>query len=174
MENDITFPTTFIREDLIFSFKSLCLANNFVHIPNVVNIYRVREESVSHTDNNNIDLEPFLNKWTKVIIEGVKFFDEFMNSIDFLAKHPELRYGVIDHYVQENISWYMTRLFVRIPPYELDARLRELFSVNPEDNVTLTSYIFSALNMYRIYLIQSNQKIAQLQQKIKELQEAIH
>lgn len=167
MENNIRFPTTLTREDIMFCFQCLCLAKKYVRIPNIVNIYRLREESQSHS--NKIVLDKHMNKWGKDIIEGVKFMDQFMNSIDVLAKNPELRYAAIDHFMQEELDWYMMGIYNQVPPYAIDDILRNLFSIKSEENSALMSYVFSSMNIYRLNLIRAQRQIAQLQQQNKEL-----
>ena len=167
IENNIEFPAIMTRDDLMFCFQCFCLAKKYVRIPNIVNIYRLRDDSHSHP--KDLILDKHMNKWVNDIIEGVKFMDTFMNNIDVLAKNPELRYAAIDHFMQEELNWYMNGIYSKVPPHVLDGILRNLFSTGSNDNSALMSYIFNSMNVYRLNLIRLQQQVAQLQQQNKEL-----
>ena len=76
IENQIKFPRMAYYEDLVFCFKCLCLAKNYVRVPNVANIIRIRHNSASQQTG---EPQQVLERWLNVVIEGTKTIDEFMN-----------------------------------------------------------------------------------------------
>ena len=92
LENNIKFPEGMrVRDDTLFSFYCVCLADKIVHVPNIVNIYRMRNDSLAN-DKVNVQLDKYLNKWLTDIIEFVRNIEKFMNKIDFFNKNPEYKY----------------------------------------------------------------------------------
>ncbi len=156
IENNIYFPQTMpARDDIMFCFQCLCLAENYVRVPNIVNIYRFQDASQSRS--KQIILDKHMNKWLKDMIEGVKFLDKFMNSVEILLKRPDLRYAVIDRFIQEGLDWYMRGIYNQVPPHALDDILKKFFSQSKDDSAFM-SYIFNSMNVYRNNLIRSQQQ----------------
>ena len=166
VENMIEFPKIKIaREDAIFCFYCVILAKNYVRIPNVVNIYRVRNDSISH---EKLSPDKHLRKYWNDIIANFKLMDDFMSKIDFFVQHPEYKYLPLDLFMQQDLNFTAT-LYEKIPPYQLDSILREELNENSQNNTALTSYMFSALNMFRLKLINAQKQIKQLNEEINSL-----
>ena len=163
-ENYIEFPDYKIADDMIFCFYCLCLAKNYVRIPNVFNIFRTRNDSFFR---RQISLEEESKKWVKIIAEGTRLMDNFMKKIDYFKEHPEFRFMVIDFFVNENINW-MNQIFATIPVYKLDSIIRKELSNDLNENLALTSYLFNRMAIYRLQLSQANKQILLLQKELEE------
>ena len=169
VKNDITFPNWPTADDTIFCFKCLCLAKNYVRIPSITNIYRIRDDSLT---NKNLQLDKYIHRWLNITIEGTRIIDNFMNEIDFFKEHSELKYIAMDFFIREKLNWFY-RVYKGNVPYKVDPFLRKEFSVDPENNIALMSYLFNTVNIYNIHFGNQRRKILQLQQQIKELQKKI-
>lgn len=101
IDNGIEFPAIPYYEDLIFCFKSLCLAKNYVRAPFVVNIIRVRPNSASKGGGERV-----LDKWLKVFVEGFNEMDRFMRGRELFERNPKLR--------QMELSFFAERCFETI------------------------------------------------------------
>lgn len=87
-KNCLEFPVLKIADDMLFSFYCLCLAENYVRIPNIFNLYRVRKDSVSQDLKSN---ENLLRRTFRIIIEGTALLDNFMSELDFFKQHGEFK-----------------------------------------------------------------------------------
>lgn len=104
VENNLTFPTIHNCEDMIFHFKCLCLAKNYVRIPNITYIYRKdRKNSASHVDT---DSERLIELWLSIVIDGVNILNEFMDGLE-IFQDEQLRYNVTDFYMMINLNSIM-------------------------------------------------------------------
>ena len=63
---------------------------------------------------------------------------------------------------------HLMQIYAQIPAHALDELLRKEFSSG--DNVALTSFVFSAMNVYRLQLMQSQQHIAELEAALQNRQ----
>ena len=163
-ENYIEFPDYKIADDMMFCFFCMCLAKRYVRIPNVINVYRVRKDSFIHKQTS---VEEYLKKCIKMITEGVKIMDDFMNDMDYFMKYPEYKYMVINFFVHEHFNW-LNKIYTQNLPYKIDSLLRNEFAINPHHNIALTSYLFNISNIYRLKLSQAQQQILILQKKLQE------
>ena len=74
IENEIMLPDA-VAQDMLFTMCSLCCAKRYVVVPNVINFYRVRENSVT---TEKIDFPARLRKWLKVILVDIEYLNEFL------------------------------------------------------------------------------------------------
>ena len=170
IENNIEFPAVMTRDDIMYCFQCLVLAKRYVRIPNVVNVYRIREVSHSHT-HKDIKFEEYMNKWMSDIIEGVKFMDKFMSKVEFFIKNPKYRYIAIEHFMQEELEWYMVPIYSHRSPISFDLFLKKLFENNSDP--ALTAYIFSAMNVYRLKLVKCQKQVIALKKQNEALQKKV-
>lgn len=75
IENKIEFPQIKFSEDMIFCFKCMCLAKNYIRVPFVTNIHRVRANSVSQKFS--------VRDWLGVTLNVIENIDDFMNKNNF-------------------------------------------------------------------------------------------
>ena len=77
IQNKIYFPDMRLTEDLVFCFNCLCVAKNYLRVPDVTNIYRMNSQSVSKKVMASRD---GVKLWLSSISEGIarieKFFDD--------------------------------------------------------------------------------------------------
>lgn len=146
IENKIKFPQMTAYEDFVFMFCCLVSAKNYVRVPFVNYHYRIREGSLSHDAPGSI-------RSTQNLIEAVKVMDNFMREREFFVKNHQYRYAILDFFVQLHLDAISKNLFItsNFELSEVYAFFSEnVFAKNPEDNVALTSYLFVALNVYKL------------------------
>ena len=142
VKNNINFPKLKMSEDMIFCFKCLCLAKNYVRIPNITNIYRARQNSMMR---NNSDLETEMNKWISVIVDGSNLLDEFMNTIKFFNDNLESRYLVMDFFIKQHFG-FIKNLLSNLKPHEIEYFVYKYLAKNKISSPALTAYLFSNSN----------------------------
>ena len=78
LSNEIYFPQIKFSEDMLFCFKCMCLAENYIRVPFVANIHRMRKNSVSK---NSVESDEGTADWLKVILNILEEIEIFLNKI---------------------------------------------------------------------------------------------
>ena len=154
LRNEIKMPDA-VAQDMTFTICELCSAKKYVVVPNVVNFYRVRQNSVS---SEQINARQLIKKWLRSVQHGVRYLDKFLGDNEFFARRPDLKYTVFDAFVSE-MSSHLLGIYARVPAPALDELLRKEFADG--DNVALMSFIFSFMNVQRIQQLQTQLKVNQ-------------
>ncbi|MBR1578992.1 MAG: glycosyltransferase [Selenomonadaceae bacterium] len=165
-KNSLEFPVIKIADDMLFSFYCLCLADKYVRIPNVFNLYRARQDSVSQDISSG---EQLFRRTFRIILEGTTLLDKFMSELDFFKQHGEFKYAAINFFVQNHFS-YTLGLCSQLPPHAIEKILHEEFAAEMGNNAELISYLFHLSNIQQAQLIQTNQQLAGLRQQYDALQ----
>ena len=92
IENKIDFPQMRFSEDMVFCFKCLCLAKNYLRVPFVTNIHRINQNSVSQ---KILPTEQGVNIWLGILAKVAALIDDFMDRLEFFKANPEIRYDVL-------------------------------------------------------------------------------
>lgn len=79
LENKIDFPHMKFSEDMLFCFKCLCLAKNYIRVPFAANIRRLRADSQSR---RYIEPNEGANEWLGVILKILEELEDFLKTID--------------------------------------------------------------------------------------------
>ena len=169
IKNDIQFPNWPTADDTIFCFKCLCLAKNYVRIPDITYIYRLRDDSLT---NKTLQVEKYLHRWLRIVVEGTAILDDFTNKFEIFVEKPELKYAVIDFFIQEKLNW-IYKIYPESTILKIYNLLHKEFDEYGED-AALMAYMFNIMNIYRIRLMRSEQYVAHYQQQLKELQQKIN
>lgn len=162
IKNNIKFCDIF-AEDMLFSICELCAAKKYVVVPNAVYYYRTKRSGSTMT--MRLEIAKQLHRQIKALTEGVEYLDKFLSDNEFFVRRPDLKYMLFDAFVSE-MSSHLLGIYARVPAPALDELLRKEFG---GDNVALTSFIFNAMNIYRLQLMQSQQRIAALETELKRL-----
>lgn len=155
IENEIEFPNMIIADDVMFMFYCVCLSKKFVRVPNIFNIYRYRKDSFS---NDRTSTNKIIHNWVSVMINGTKYLDKFMSEEKFFIDNPNYKYMVLDYFVQKHLS-YTASVYAQVPAYEFYDEVKKEFAKNPNENVTLITHLYNVAEMYRLQLIQLQQRI---------------
>lgn len=162
IEDELTMTNT-PGQDLFFTACVICSAKNFVRVPNVVNYYRIRENSIS---TEKMDIARLFIKWLRALKIGTAYIDKFLDGQKFFSNRKDLKYIIFDRILQD-MSNYWNDFYAQIPAPAFDELLRKEFSDG--DNTALTTFIFSTMNIYRLQLIQAHQRIAVLEKEVRRV-----
>ena len=165
-ENNITFPKMTSFEDYVFAFQCVVAAKNYVRVPLVNYYYRMRDDSLSHKGRNAVEV-------IRNMAEAIRTMDKFMRERKYFIENPQSRYAMIDFFVQWRLDvvsqWIFIKTDLNLP--ELYALLQKnAFSGNPKDNSALESYLFITTGLYKLFFRRQENKIAQLQNQLAQLQ----
>ncbi len=170
IKNNIIFPDLFSAEDMVFCFKALCLAKNYVRIPNVVYFYRIRQGSIAHHDRQ---MEDHVQRQVKIIIDGTKCLNGFMKDFEIFDEYPEFRQNVLDIFIREHFR-HLRQIYASTPVHEINKILYKEFLTASNVDASLISYFFSEANLFRVLFDQAQQHIAQLQEEVQALKGGIN
>ena len=161
-QNCIEFPNIKLVDDMLFCFQCFCLSTKYYRIPNVFNVYRVRDDSHSH---KVASPEKFFVQSVGTIKEGTKILSDFMNEMDFFRQHGEFKHIAIEFFVQ--LHFFNTiGLCTQLPPHVVESLIKDVFAGEIGNNSELMSYLFNNANFRRAQLEQANKTIAELQSRL--------
>ncbi|MBR4382098.1 MAG: glycosyltransferase family 2 protein [Selenomonadaceae bacterium] len=115
-ENEIYFPDMKFTEDLVFCFKCLLLAKNYIRIPNVTNIYRMNQNSVSK---KIISSREGVKLWLNSVSDGFGLIADFMNAEKNFRDNDDAKYLVTDFLTATYFS-FIKNLFQGRTPHEIE------------------------------------------------------
>ena len=162
LDNEIKFGD-FHTEDMIFTLCEICCANNYLVTPNVIYRYRKRENSATSI---RLDVSQALHRYIKSLKCGIKYLDEFLIGHEIFSSRPDLKYVLFDTFANEMFN-HLSIVYAQIPAPAFDEILRKEFPNG--DNTALTTFIFSAMNIYRLQTIQAQQRIVALENELRRM-----
>jgi len=164
-ENKIQFEQTIVS-DLIFTTCLIFSAKKWVRVPNVVNYWRMRTDSLSNVEK---DLEKYLSVYSRALTVGFNCLDKFLEDTEFFQQNPDAKYIVLKTYVEHILQIYFLKIYSQISNeelYEILATLDKLLRRNFVDSgAAFTTFIFGMLNAYR-------KEYFLLQKRIEDLRQA--
>lgn len=141
--NEIAFPLVKISEDVLWTFKIACLAENFLRIPNQLYICRSRINSWSRIKRNPPDEIKF---WLDPLVKGLDYLEKFMDNLEFFTQNPNYRFDVINFFVKMQIAGMLDAL-KNLNRYQLYKIINEAFS--DSKYAPLIAYLFVVMDFYR-------------------------
>lgn len=149
--NKIDFPQVKISEDVLWTFKVICLAEEFLRIPNQLYIYRSVENSWSRIKRKPADEIKF---WLDPMIKGLDYLDDFMDEMHFFAQNPNYRFDVTNFFVKMQVAGMLGAL-KNLNRYELYEIIHREFDGK---HAALIANLFVFMNFYRDKLLEARQK----------------
>ena len=140
--NKINFPRVRISEDVLWTFKVVCLAKKFLRVPNRLYIWRTVKNSWSRTERTPQDEIKF---WLDPLIEGLDWLDDFLSDFEFFAQNPVSRFEVTNFFVKMQIAG-MLGAFEKLEPDELYEIVHRAFDGK---HAALVANLFVFLDFYR-------------------------
>lgn len=161
VENNLRFAGL-ICEDLLFTLCEICSAKKYLVVPNVVYLHRGRSGSFMWRDSDHV--EKFLVSRLVSLKDGVRYLDDFLNDFEPFAQRPDLRFMLFNMFTKDLID-HLINIYSQVPAPALDKILRKEFSDG--DNVALSSFFFSMMNIWRLQLMKAQQRVAELEAELK-------
>ena len=163
IENGIRFNPDMIQ-DMLFSCCLFYAAERYIRVPNAINFFRIRDDSLSH---KNYSGEEAFIKYVRALVTGFKFLNNFLSKRTFFLEHPQVKYFALETYFNE-ISIYLGKIYEANPTYIFDDILQQEFG--RDNNSALMAFTFSMENIYKIMWRNAQVKISELQRHIAELE----
>ena len=166
-ENQIRFASSIVA-DLIFTTCLIFSAKSWVRVPNTFYYWRKRADSLS---NGKKDLGKYLNTYSRALAAGFNHLDKFLASIEIFQQNPAAKYMILKIYADHILQAYFSNIYSQIPDtelYETLAALDELLRQNfIGGEVVLTAYLFNMLNVYRGEILRLQQRVDDLEKKLR-------
>lgn len=140
--NDIKFIQSKYSEDMVFCFKCLMLAENYVRIPIITNIHRFIEGSTGRRQTEPLE---GIEIWLEVVFKVIESMDNAMRDIKFFADNPKYRHEVLDFVIQKHFD-FLKDLFMCFTVQEL-----QTFFYDALNNFKSDEYL-DAKNIVAAYL----------------------
>ena len=155
-------------EDAICTICLICSAKKFLRIPNIVNIYRMRNTSIS---NSKKTPRQILKNSIESFVKGAVYLDSFLSEQKFFQNSPESKFLVIDILAKINsenwLELYRDGSIGRLDDL-LFAELNNVENLNARNSIT--AFLFNRMNFFDVLWDKDLQKIQILENKILELQ----
>ena len=143
--NKIKFPKVKIAEDVLWTFKVICLAKNFLRIPSQLYICRSVKNSWSRVERSLRDEIKFrLNP----LINGLEYLETFMDNLKFFEHNPNYRFKVTNFFVKMQLAGMLNALDKLDNDELYEIFHREISAVNGKD-AALISNLIIFMNYYR-------------------------
>ena len=91
-----------------------------------------------------------------------------MDGRKFFRNNPQYKYAILDSFLQGQLDCAANAMVINSSQGALFNFFRDnIFSVNPQDNVALTSYLFVAASTFKKLLNQQATEIAALKNNLE-------
>ena len=159
-ENKLIMPDA-VAQDMTFSICELCSAKRYVIVPNIVNHYRARPNSVS---NEQMDATRHIRRWLNSIKCGINFIDKFLSGREFFSRRPDLKYILLSLFANEMLE-HLREVYTKNPAYALNEILKKEFG--GDENSAFIAFIFGTMNIYRAQFVQTQKRITVLENELQ-------
>ena len=170
IENELFFPQCAIADDTIWSLGLAFYAKKFLRVPNIVYIYRMVEDSLSHKKRTP---EQTINFWFDPLLLGLKTLDKWLGKLEFFRQNPPYQYFVLEFFFRAHF-YGSFQAALQLPPFAVYETIKQAFGQRCGDNDVLISMLSASLNtLQKIHMVnvqKFNQFAAQAQQRIAQLE----
>lgn len=140
--NRIDFPHVKISEDVLWTFKLLCLARRWLRVPNRLYVHRALKSSWSQVKRPPAAQIKF---WLDPLIEGLAYLDAFLDTQEFFATKQPRRFDVTNFFVKMQLAGMLDALN-NLSHAELYEVIRQELGGK---HATLLANLFVFMNYYR-------------------------
>ena len=123
LANEIKFPHVKICEDTLWTIQIICLAKNFLRVPNPLCVWRTVKNSWGRLERTP---EEKIKFWFDPLVNGLDYLDDFMDGTEFFARNPDYRFELINFFIRENTIRVLDA-FKELNPYELYEIIHGMF-----------------------------------------------
>ena len=145
VDNSITLPQMKIGDDILWTFKIVCLAKKILRVPARVYVQRNNSLSISRRKRSP---EQLLTFYTSPLSIGVELLAKFMRDIEVFKQNPDLNLRVLMFYLNvlfDDIDADLKRL----KPAEACRILLKSFSAEGSTQPALIACLIVMMNIYK-------------------------
>ena len=161
ISNKIFFLELVASEDQFFVFSCLCIAKNFLRVPNITYIIRPRVGSISRDKNLDMNSESYIHKWLNIINTCFNELDKFMDAIPFFRDHLKYKLAVLNYFFTFNIIINNRLTYTPNQAADVFPIMQRFFH---PDNAALTAYLLNTVKAYHVRLSEVEKAYENLKQ----------
>ena len=159
IENKITFPTIRTSQDIIWVMELIACAKKILTISNPYYIYRPNSNSLTRQKRTP---EKAIHLFMDANVEGLKILDDFLSDKKFFQDNPEYRFMLLEFFERINVK-AASKSMLEVPMHEVYEILRPKFEEMFGDKGNLIAYITASASIAKIGLMNTSQKILELE-----------
>ena len=145
IDNAITLPPMTIADDVVWTFKILCLAKRWLRVPMPLYVNRKNAASIMRRERTP---EQMITFRTSPLITGLEVLDEFMREFDYFKKNSVIRLQVLNFFALMQIDNMRDALNALEPTEAYEIFFRE-FRAAGTSQPALLAYLLTMNNLYR-------------------------
>ena len=101
LDNEIFFPQMRYGEDGNFGFKCFCLAEKYIHIPQITNLCRARWNSASRA---SFETHEGVRVWLDIITRNISDLAKFVDTLEVCQQDLEFRRRVLAAFIDRHFT----------------------------------------------------------------------
>lgn len=168
LENDLKMINAIMAEDAMFTCLLVCSAKRYVRVPNIINFYRIIENSIT-TKKRTIPEK--IHTWINSLVQGFQLFDKFLSEREFFKNRPDVKYLALEVWVRE-CCVHLAKIYKQLPAWQLDELIRHEFE-GVQYKTALMAFFFSRMNIFNLQLNQQGMMLQQMNAQIQKQNEII-
>ena len=145
ISNEIFFPQMTIADDVIHTFKIICLAKKILRVPPPLYVYRTNKSSWYRRTRSP---EQMITFRTSSLILGLDCLDEFMRGLEYFKKNPVVRLQVLNFFALMQLD-NMAEALKSLDAAEVYEIFLHEFKEAGSTQPALISYLLLMTNLYR-------------------------
>ena len=165
--NGIFFPENVSScEDVVWKHGFLLLAKKIVHARDILNFYRMSDDSLTRTKRNAVE---YIHYRMNTIFYGIKWIDEILSKSDFFVQNPQYRYKILGDFTEDMFNRLLVtarkRKWTPATVYKL---VRQEFAGDFGENGVLVSVLCALLNEYQKDVKDDEARIEEIEKKLNQ------
>ncbi|MBR0288067.1 MAG: glycosyltransferase family 2 protein [Selenomonadaceae bacterium] len=165
LTKQIFFSSMILSEDAPFVFECFISAKKYLIVPNTTYIVRPRLDSISSSNNQNINIVNYLHKNISSLHDGLNELERIMNNFPFFNNRPDYRYALLDFFCQRSFLFMMPiqqSIYSQVPIFQLNELVKKEFQ---SDDAAFSAYLFNTVNIQRLQIMRLQQELAKFQKQ---------
>ncbi len=144
IDNAITLPQMKIADDILWTFKIVCLAKKILRVPARLYVHRSNTLSISKLKRTS---EKRLELYASPMIVAVELFEEFMSRHEFFTHNPDCRLQVLMFFMRI-LFRDIERDLISLTPAQVYEIFRREFAAAKCTHPALISCLVVMVNIY--------------------------
>jgi len=167
IENGIFFPENVSScEDVVWKHGFLLLAKRIVHVKDILNFYRMSDDSLTRTKRNAVQ---YIHYRMNTIFYGIKWIEDIIDKSDFFKENPHYRYKVLGDFAADIFNRLLITAKKRNwKPAQVYELVRQEFGQDFGENDVLVAILSAMVNECQKTIEDDKAQIAELKKRLKD------
>ncbi|MBQ7454699.1 MAG: hypothetical protein IJS69_06600 [Selenomonadaceae bacterium] len=144
--NKIFLPQMKIADDILWTFKIICLAEKILRVPSRLYVHRANNLSVSRLERPPKET---VSLWINPLITAAELFEEFMSTLEYFKRSPDRRLQVLIFFLDVGFLDDIEKFLEQIHPAEVYEIILKDFSAAGSSHPALIAGLIVMLIIHR-------------------------